>query len=196
VRTELNSLLAEIRACRLCESQLPLGAKPILRAAASARLLVVGQAPGTRVHHSGIPWNDASGIRLRHWLGIERERFYQEREIAIVPMGFCYPGSGSSGDLPPRPECSKTWHPKLLPLLPNIRLTLLIGHYAQAYFLGAERGRTLTDTVRDWARHLPKYLPLPHPSPRNQLWLRSNPWFEADLVPELRRRVAEVLDSD
>ncbi len=193
---KLDALLTEIRACRLCESQLPLGANPVLRAAESARLLVVGQAPGTRVHHSGIPWNDSSGIRLRHWLGIERERFYDTRDIAIVPMGFCYPGSGSSGDLPPRPECSKTWHPKLLPLLPKVQLTLLIGHYAQAYFLGAERGRTLTDTVRDWQRYLPKYLPMPHPSPRNQLWLRSNPWFEADLVPELRRRVAEVLAAE
>ena len=193
---KLDALLTEIRACRLCESQLPLGANPVLRAAESARLLVVGQAPGTRVHHSGIPWNDSSGIRLRHWLGIERERFYDTRDIAIVPMGFCYPGTGSGGDLPPRPECSKTWHPKLLPLLPKVQLTLLIGHYAQAYFLGAERGRTLTDTVRDWQRYLPKYLPMPHPSPRNQLWLRSNPWFEADLVPELRRRVAEVLAAE
>nr|WP_282452922.1 uracil-DNA glycosylase family protein [Lysobacter sp. CAU 1642] len=188
-------MLSEIRACKLCESQLPLGANPVLRAHPKARLLVVGQAPGTRVHHSGIPWNDSSGIRLRHWLGIERERFYDERSVAIVPMGFCYPGTGSSGDLPPRPECSKTWHPKLLPLLPNIQLTLLIGHYAQAYFLGAERGRTLTDTVRDWQRYLPKYLPMPHPSPRNQLWLRSNPWFEADLVPVLRKRVADVLEG-
>ena len=196
MRTELHSLLAEIRACRLCESQLPLGANPVLRASTRARLLIVGQAPGTRVHHSGIPWNDSSGIRLRHWLGIERERFYNEREIAIVPMGFCYPGTGNSGDLPPRPECSKTWHPRLLPLLTGVRLTLLIGHYAQAYFLGNERGRTLTDTVRDWPRYLPKYLPLPHPSPRNQLWLRSNPWFEADLVPELRRRVSEALQDD
>lgn len=196
MRTELTALLSEIRACKLCESQLPLGANPVLRAATSARLLVVGQAPGTRVHHSGIPWNDASGIRLRHWLGLERERFYDERRIAIVPMGFCYPGSGKSGDLPPRPECSKTWHPTLIPLLPNVRLTLLIGHYAQAFFLGEQRGHTLTDTVRDWSRYLPRYLPLPHPSPRNQLWLRSNPWFEADLVPELRLRVAEALQDD
>lgn len=196
MRTELNALLGEIRACRLCESQLPLGARPVLRAALSARLLVVGQAPGTRVHHSGIPWNDASGIRLRHWLGLDREQFYDERRIAIVPMGFCYPGSGSSGDLPPRPECSKTWHPKLIPLLTHVRLTLLIGHYAQAFFLGDQRGRTLTDTVRDWTRYLPRYLPLPHPSPRNQLWVRSNPWFEAELVPELRLRVAEALQGD
>lgn len=190
---KLDALLDEIRACRLCESQLPLGANPVLRATTSAKLLIIGQAPGTRVHHSGIPWNDASGIRLRHWLGLERERFYDARDIAIVPMGFCYPGSAGSGDLPPRPECRKTWHPRLLPLLPNVRLTLLIGHYAQSYLLGDARGRTLTDTVRDWQRYLPKYLPMPHPSPRNQLWLRSNPWFEADLVPELRRRVAEAL---
>jgi uracil-DNA glycosylase len=145
------------------------------------------------VHSSGIPWNDASGIQLRHWLGLERERFYDERDIAIVPMGFCYPGSGESGDLPPRPECAQTWHPRLLPLLPNVRLTLLIGHYAQSYVLQDQRGKTLTDTVRAYARYLPRYLPLPHPSPRNRLWLRNNPWFESDVLPELRTRVEEAL---
>lgn len=189
-----DALLTRIRACRLCEAQLPFEPRPILRALPSARLLLVGQAPGTRVHESGIPWNDASGIRLRHWLGIEREAFYDERHIAIVPMGFCYPGKGESGDLPPRPECSATWHPQLLPHLPNVRLKLLIGHYAQAYFLGAKRGKTLTETVRNFRDFLPDAFPLPHPSPRNQLWLRNNPWFEEELVPLLREQVAIALD--
>ena len=191
--SELDALLLRIRACRLCEAQLPLGANPVLRAQASARLLIVGQAPGVKVHESSIPWNDASGIRLRHWLGLDREQFYDGRRIAIVPMGFCYPGKGTAGDLPPRPECAPTWHPQLLPLLPNIRLTLLIGHYAQAGFLGAARGRTLTDTVREHARYQPRYFPLPHPSPRNQLWVASNPWFDAEVVPALRQAVAESL---
>jgi len=191
--SELDTLLARIRGCRLCASQLPMEPRPVLRATASARLLIVGQAPGLKVHESGIPWNDASGIRLRHWLGIERERFYSERDIAIVSMGFCYPGRGSSGDLPPRPECAPTWHPALLPLLPEVQLTLLIGHYAQAGFLGTDRGRTLTETVRDFDRHLPRFFPLPHPSPRNQLWMASNPWFETEVIPALRAQVRAAL---
>lgn len=190
----LDALLAQIRACRLCEAELPLGPKPVLRARPSARLLIVGQAPGTKVHESGIPWNDASGIRLRHWLGLDRERFYDEQQVAIVPMGFCYPGRGASGDLPPRPECARTWHPQLLPLLPQVELTLLIGHYAQAYMLGTRRRKTLTDTVRAYADYLPTMIPLPHPSPRNQLWLKVNPWFEQELVPLLRGEVAAVLN--
>lgn len=189
----LDALLARIRACRLCEAELPLGPRPVLRARSGARLLIVGQAPGTKVHESGIPWNDASGIRLRHWLGLERETFYDEARIAIVPMGFCYPGKGASGDLPPRPECAATWHASLLRHLPEVRLTLLIGHYAQAHFLGDRRGKTLTDTVRDYAAFLPTAIPLPHPSPRNQLWLRANPWFEEDLVPVLRKHVAAAI---
>jgi uracil-DNA glycosylase len=191
--SELDTLLTRIRDCRLCEAHLPLGPNPVLRAQAGARLLIVGQAPGVKVHESSIPWNDASGIRLRHWLGLDREQFYDGRRIAIVPMGFCYPGKGTAGDLPPRPECAPTWHPQLLPLLPQVRLTLLIGHYAQVGFLGAARGRTLTDTVRDHARYQPAYFPLPHPSPRNQLWVASNLWFDADVVPALRRAVAEAL---
>jgi uracil-DNA glycosylase len=191
--SELDTLLTRIRDCRLCEAHLPLGPNPVLRAQAGARLLIVGQAPGVKVPESSIPWNDASGIRLRHWLGLDREQFYDGRRIAIVPMGFCYPGKGTAGDLPPRPECAPTWHPQLLPLLPQVRLTLLIGHYAQVGFLGAARGRTLTDTVRDHARYQPAYFPLPHPSPRNQLWVASNPWFDADVVPALRRAVAEAL---
>ena len=190
---KLATLLKKVRACKLCEPHLPLGANPILRAGAGARLLIVGQAPGTKVHATGIPWNDASGDRLRGWLDIDRDTFYDENRVAIVPMGFCYPGKGSGGDLPPRPECAPTWHPKILPLLPEIRLVLLIGNYAQARYLGDARRANLTDTVRDAASYLPRYLPLPHPSPRNQIWLRRNPWFEKKIVPLLRERVAQAL---
>lgn len=193
---ELDELLEKIRACRLCEAQLPLGPKPVLRASATARLLVVGQAPGIRVHESGIPWNDASGMRLREWLRMERERFYDQSRVAIVPMGFCYPGKGSSGDLPPRPECRQTWHPQLIPLLANIELTLLIGHYAQDFFLGAHRKGTLTDTVRAWQEYAPRYFPLPHPSPRNVGWFKQNPWFESDVLPALRERIGALFPPD
>jgi uracil-DNA glycosylase len=186
-------LLEQIRACRRCEADLPLGPRPVLRASASARLLIVGQAPGTKVHQSGIPWDDASGQRLRAWLGLTPDVFYDESRVAIVPMGLCYPGRGSSGDLPPRPECAATWHPQLLPLLSDVQLTLLIGQYAQAWFLGEKRGKTLTDTLHNWQAYWPRYAVLPHPSPRNQLWLRRNPWFEQDSVPRIRQRVAEVL---
>ena len=189
----LAALLARIRACRLCEAHLPFEPRPVIRAQASARLLIVGQAPGTRVHESGIPWNDASGIRLRGWLGLEREAFYDEAQIAIVPMGFCYPGRSESGDLPPRPECAAAWHAPVMAQLPAVQLRLLIGHYAQLHYLGARRGRTLTDTVRAFRDYLPGTIPLPHPSPRNQLWFRTNPWFEAELVPLLREEVARVL---
>ena len=189
----LDTLLPAVRACRLCEAHLPFEPRPLLRASSSARLLIAGQAPGARAHESGVPWNDASGIRLRQWLGLEREVFYDEARVAIVPMGFCFPGRGESGDLPPRPECAQTWHPQLLPLMPTIGLTLVIGHYAQVHFLGPRRRTTLTDTVRAWRDYLPDAVPLPHPSPRNQLWFRMNPWFEAELVPALRERVAEAL---
>ena len=190
---KLDALLKKVRACKLCESHLPLGANPVLRAGAKARLLIVGQAPGTKVHASGIPWADASGNRLRDWLGMDRETFYDENVVAIVPMGFCYPGRGKGGDLPPRPECAPTWHPKILPLLPDVRLILLIGSYAQAAFLGDARCETLTDTVRAAKNYLPRYLPLPHPSPRNQMWLRRNPWFDAKIVPLLRKQVTNAL---
>ena len=190
---DLAALLARIRACRLCEAHLPLGPNPVVRAAASARLLIVGQAPGTRVHESGIPLNDASGIRLRCWLGLERDAFYEERHIAIVPMGFCYPGKANSGDAPPRPECRAAWHPRLLPLLPGVELTLLIGQYAQAHFLGDARKASLTDTVRAWRAYLPAFLPLPHPSPRNVAWFKANPWFDGEVLPTLRERVAALV---
>lgn len=189
----LDTLLRQIRACRLCAAQLPLGPRPVLRASAGARLLIVSQAPGARVHASGIPWDDASGRRLREWLQLDAATFYDERRVAIVPMGFCYPGRAGSGDAPPRPECRATWHPRLLPLLRNVELTLSIGQYAQAYCLGARRKASLGDTVRAWRDYLPAQLPLPHPSPRNVGWFKANPWFDAEVLPALRARVQAVL---
>lgn len=193
--TTLDRLLTDIRACRLCEAQLPLGPRPVLRASATARLLIVGQAPGTKVHASGVPWDDASGKRLRDWLEMTPEAFYDTTKIAIVPMGFCYPGKAGSGDAPPRPECRATWHPRLLPLLKQVQLTLLIGQYSQAYFLGERRKATLTDTVAAWREYMPAYLPLPHPSPRNVGWFKANPWFEHEVVPALRERVRALFDG-
>jgi len=191
----LNALLKEVRACRVCDAVLPLGPRPILRASPTARILLVGQAPGTKVHETGIPWNDRSGDRLRDWLGLGRETFYDEGQVAIIPMGLCYPGTGRAGDLPPRPECAQIWHPRLLPLLPQVRLTLLIGAYAQAYFLGERRKKTLAATVAAYDEYGPKYAVLPHPSPRNQLWLKQNPWFAADVLPEIRARVHAALEG-
>ncbi len=188
----LDALLSEIRTCRLCESHLPLGPRPVLRASATSRLLIVGQAPGTKVHASGIPWDDASGKRLREWLGMDADAFYDVAKIAIVPMGFCYPGKAGSGDAPPRPECRATWHPRLLPLLKNVQLTLLLGQYSQEYFLGKRRKGSLTETVAAWREYMPTHLPLPHPSPRNVGWFKANPWFDADVVPMLRERVREA----
>ncbi|QXC31753.1 uracil-DNA glycosylase family protein [Aeromonas sp. FDAARGOS 1409] len=190
----LDILFEQIRACRLCEAYLPLGPRPVIRGNERARLLIIGQAPGTRVHASGIPWDDPSGDRLRQWLGVDKSVFYDESRIAIMPMGLCYPGRGKSGDLPPRPECAPTWHDKVLMLLPNIELTLLIGQYAQAYYLREVAKGSLTETVRHWADYGPAWLPLPHPSPRNTLWLKKNPWFEQAVIPHLQQRVAPLLD--
>ncbi|RQS07230.1 uracil-DNA glycosylase family protein [Burkholderia sp. Bp9002] len=189
----LDALLAEIRACRACEAVLPLGPRPVLRAHRDARILIVGQAPGARVHASGIPWDDASGKRLRDWLAVDADTFYDATRFAIVPMGFCYPGRGASGDNPPRPECARLWLDRLLAELPAIRLTLLVGQYAQRHFLRDTRQASLTDTVAAWRHYGPAVLPLPHPSPRNQAWFKHHPWFDADVVPELRRRVAAAL---
>jgi uracil-DNA glycosylase len=190
---KLDTLLSEIRACRLCEAHLPLGPRPVLRASGTARMLIVGQAPGRRVHETGIPWNDPSGDRLRLWLQMTREQFYDERHIAIVPAGLCFPGSGVRGDAPPRPECAPLWHPRLRALMPRIGLTLLIGQYAQAYYLGRRRKKSLRETVLAYQEYLPQFLPLPHPSPRNQLWLKQNPWFEDEVVPALRVQVAAIM---
>ncbi|WP_174236687.1 uracil-DNA glycosylase family protein [Dyella sp. S184] len=193
---QLDKLLIEIRACRLCVAHLPLGPRPVLQASSTARLLIVSQAPGRKVHNTGIPFNDVSGERLRDWLGIDHDMFYDASRVAIVPMGCCFPGTGRGGDLPPLPECAPTWHPRLLPLLKQVQLTLVIGQYAQAGILGVPRGTRLTDTVQAWREHLAHgRLPLPHPSPRNRLWLVRNPWFETELLPLLRERVAAALHA-
>ena len=191
-RLSLTRLLEDVRACRHCEAHLPLGPRPVLRARPSARILLVGQAPGTRVHASGIPWDDPSGDRLRDWMGVDRTTFYDERKIAIVPIGFCYPGKGKSGDLPPRPECAPRWHASVLERLPNIELTLLIGKYAQDYYLADDFGN-LTERVRHWRDAPVATLPLPHPSPRNQLWLKKNPWFTEEVLPQLGANVSQLL---
>ncbi len=190
----LEELVRAARACRVCAAQLPLGPRPVLRARAGARLLIVGQAPGTRVHETGIPWNDPSGERLRAWLAVDRETFFDQDRIAIMPMGFCYPGRDPrGGDNPPRPECAPLWHRPLIAALPAVELTLLVGQYAQAHYLGKQRRATLTETVRAWADYGPGFLPLPHPSWRNTAWLKRNPWFGAELLPELRARVGALL---
>jgi len=191
---ELATLLGEVRACRHCAAELPMEPRPVLQASATARLTVAAQAPGLKVHETGLPFNDASGDRLRGWMGIDRETFYDARRINIVPMGFCYPGRDPrGGDRPPRRECARLWHDRLFAALPRQELILVIGQYAQAYHLGSARKRSLTETVRAWRAYGPGYLPLPHPSPRNTYWLQRNRWFAAEVVPELQRRVANIL---
>ena len=192
-RDALPSLLESIRACRRCEAHLPLGPRPVVVAHRSARVLIAGQAPGARVHASGVPWDDPSGARLREWLGTSEDVFYDAHRVALVPMGFCYPGRGPRGDHPPRPECAREWHGHLLPQLSQLGLTVVIGKYAQAYHL--RQAASVTDTVAAWRDFLPSHIPLPHPSPRNNPWLRRHPWFEAELLPELRERVAVLLSS-
>lgn len=189
---ELANLLAEIRACTGC-GDLPCGPRPVVQAGEAARLLIVGQAPGRKVHETGIPWNDASGDRLRNWLGLTAAQFYDPARVAILPIGFCYPGKGRSGDNPPRRECAPRWHDRMAAQLPAIGLTLLIGSYAQAHYLRDGRKARLEDTVRAWRDYLPLgFLPLPHPSPRNQPWLVRNRWFEAELVPEVRAAIGAL----
>ncbi len=192
---KLKRAMAEARACALCARHLPLGPRPVFRLSISARLLIVGQAPGTKVHETGIPWNDRSGDRLRQWMGIERDVFYDETRVAILPMGFCYPGVlPNGGDAPPRPECAPLWHPRLLPLLPRIELILLAGSYAIAGFIGKnDRPATVTEVVRNFRDYLPRFLPTPHPSWRTAVWERKNPWFAKKVLPELRKRVRELV---
>jgi len=188
----LVDLLSDIRACSHC-IDLPLGPRPVLSAEPSAKILIIGQAPGTRVHATGIPWNDPSGDRLRMWMGLNKEQFYNPSKIAIMPMGFCYPGRGKSGDLPPRHECAPKWHTPVLSHLPKVALTLLIGQYAQSYYLN-DKFKTLTERVKNWGLFLSKgFLPLVHPSPRNQRWLKNNPWFEKEVVPFLQKAIKEHL---
>lgn len=192
----LAQAMKAARACTLCAPHLPLGPRPVLRGAPAARLLIVGQAPGTRVHESGVPWNDPSGDRLRVWLGLGRETFYDESRIAIVPMGLCYPGrDAKGGDKPPRSECAPLWHPRVRPLLPKIELTLLVGRYAQTYYLGTRAKESATETVRAWREFLPEFIPTPHPSWRSNGWLKRNPWFETEILPVLRERVAALVSA-
>lgn len=190
----LDALLAEVRCCTQCSPFLPLGPRPVLRAHSEARVLIVGQAPGTRVHETGIPWNDPSGVRLRQWLGVSPEVFYDPTRFAIIPMGFCYPGRNArGGDLPPRPECAPLWHDPLHAHLTKLELTVLVGQYAQQHYLGDRAQASLAATVEHWRDFGPRFLPTPHPSPRNILWLRRHPWFEAEVVPALRARVRDIL---
>ncbi len=188
---EFDRLLAEVRACQRCETHLPEGANPVLQASPAATILIARQAPGLKVHHSGIPFDDASGERLRSWLGVDRETFYDPRRFAILPLGFCYPGSGSGGDLPPRPECAPAWRERLLERMPQVKLTLVLGRYAQIYHLPGA-AQSVTDRVASWRDYWPAVIPLPHPSPRNNRWLKQNPWFEDELLPRLKRRVEEL----
>jgi len=192
--TLLPGLSPEVRACRLCAAELPLGPRPVLHVAAEARVLLLSQAPGTRVHETGLTFNDRSGDRLREWLGVTREEFYGNKRLGIMGMGFCYPGvDARGGDKPPMKICAPTWHTRLRPLLPNVELSLLVGQYAMTYYLGPRRKASLTETVRAWRDYLPEFLPLPHPSWRNTAWLTRHPWFERDVVPELRRQVKRLL---
>lgn len=192
---QLLPLLSRIRQCRLCAPLLPLKPNPILRAHTKSRLLIVGQAPGIRVHQTGIPWNDPSGDRLRYWIGVDKKLFYDETQTAIIPMGFCYPGTGPTGDLPPRKECAKHWLASLLASLPEIQLTLLVGQYAQRYYLKERCKKNLTNTVATFSEYLPEYFPLPHPSPRNNIWLKRNPWFEKTVIPTLQTTCHKLLSK-
>jgi uracil-DNA glycosylase len=192
----LASLEKEIRACTLCTDHLPLGPRPVIQVSTSASILIVGQAPGSRVHETGVPFDDPSGDRLRDWLGIDKDVFYDKSKIALVPMGFCFPGTGKSGDLPPRPECADTWRVKLLEQLPNIKLTIVVGQYAQAWHLDKANKENLTETVRAWKEYWPRAIPLPHPSPRNNIWLKKNSWFEGNVLPSLKKRIRALLKKD
>ena len=191
----LSTLLKDVRACDICAAALPHGTRPVLQAGRKARILIAGQAPGRKVHESGVLFDDPSGDRLRDWLQVDREVFYDPDRLAILPMGFCYPGPGKSGDLPPRPECAPQWRRPLLDLLPNIELTLVVGQYAQAHHLPDNPHKNLTETVRAWQDFWPHALPLPHTSPRNNIWMRKNPWFEADVLPALRGAVHKILSD-
>jgi uracil-DNA glycosylase len=189
----MEKLLHDIRQCKICEAHLPLGPRPIVTAHPDSKIVIVGQAPGIKVHESGIPWDDASGKQLRKWLNVTDEDFYDETKFAIIPMGFCYPGKGKSGDLPPRKECAPQWHQPLFDHMENVELVILIGMYAQKYYLKEKAKRTLTETVANYKEYLPKYFTLPHPSPRNRFWLTKNPWFDKEVLPELKMKVKNIL---
>jgi uracil-DNA glycosylase len=183
----LKRLLDDVRACKLCKTALPFGPRPVLQLGSRAKILIIGQAPGRKVHESGLPWNDASGDRLRSWLGLDRPTFYDETRVAVLPIGFCYPGAdGTGGDKPPRPECAPRWHSRLLEHLPHVKLTLLVGRYAQKHYLRPKAKTSLTDTVRTFSEYGPRFFPLPHPSWRSAIWMRKHPWFKQEVVPHLR----------
>ncbi len=195
-KNKLHDLLKEVRACEICAPDLPLGPRPTVVAKSSAKIMIIGQAPGTKVHETGIPWSDPSGDRLRNWLRVTREIFYDGSKIAIMPMGFCYPGRlERGGDNPPRPECAPAWHEKILAGLPDIELTLLVGMYAQKYYLAEQNKKTLTETVRHWQEFAPAMIPTPHPSWRTTAWLKKNLWFEAELLPVLQQKVRKLLEG-
>ncbi len=191
----IENLLSDIRKCIICKEHLPNYPKPIIRASFNSKILVIGQAPGQKVQHSGVPWDDASGKALREWLNVSREQFYDTNLFAIMPMGFCYPGTGKSGDLPPRKECAVAWHEKVLEQMPEIQLTLLIGKYAQDYYLSQNAKGSLTETVKNHVSYLPGFIPLPHPSPRNNIWLKNNGWFKIDVIPLLQYSVKTIIES-
>ena len=191
----MQDLLTNIRNCDVCATHLVLGPRPVVSAHVESKIVIVGQAPGTKVHASGIPWDDASGKQLRKWLNVSDEEFYDAKKFAIIPMGFCYPGKGGSGDLPPRPECAPLWHEPLFEIMPNVELIILIGMYAQNYYLKKDARKTLTETVGAYKEFLPRYFTLPHPSPRNRFWLTKNSWFEKEIIPEFQNRVKTILKS-
>lgn len=194
-KTKLDSLIFDIKACTICREHLPLGPRPILQVAGSAKILIAGQAPGKKVHESGIPFDDQSGDRLRIWLGLTNEQFYDSEKVAILPMGFCYPGTGVSGDAAPRPECAKEWRQKVLNHLSQVGLVLVIGKYALDYHLANRQKENLTETVKAWREYWPSLVPMPHPSPRNNIWLRKNPWFEQEVIPSIQARVNDLIGS-
>ncbi len=189
----MKKLLLDIRACTVCKKKLPNAPRPIVQADIDSKIIIIGQAPGQKVQNSGIPWDDQSGNELRRWLGVTKEQFYNEKLFALVPMGFCYPGKGSSGDLPPMPECAALWHSALLKKMKKIKFIILIGQYSQKYYLGQKLKPTLTETVKSFQEYLPHFLPLVHPSPRNKIWQKKNAWFEVEVIPELRKMVSECL---
>ena len=189
----MTPLHREIAACRACEAHLPHGPRPVVQFSPASRLAIIGQAPGSKVHASGVPWNDASGDRLCEWTGLSREELHDPARVAIVPMGFCYPGKASGGDMPPRKECAPLWHARIWRALPDIRLTLLVGTYAQAAYLPESKGMRMAERIANFRHYLPRYFPLPHPAWRSTVFMRTHPWFETDVLPELRRAVAQAL---
>lgn len=191
----MKLLIKEIKQCALCKKFLPYAPKPILSASTGSKILIIGQAPGQKVHDSEVPWDDKSGDELRRWLGVTKEQFYNNKLFALVPMGFCYPGKGTSGDMPPRPECAPQWHAQLLSKMKNAQLILLIGQYSQKYYLKEKIKPTLTETVKAFKEFLPEYFPLVHPSPRNRIWMAKNPWFEKQVVPILQKEVDKIINK-